>query len=134
MHGAFLSLCFCLYNHIFCWNKITQLSCIWAGVTDVVNANTHQTNSWWITHIFFKVKMTKITTTTPRLQIAGIYLSNVFMVLISFRVPHRDYGSLNRFENKKKSKRKQNERKQNKNIAAVPFLFQLHTHCTHKSC
>ena len=46
--------------------------------------------------------MTKITTTTPRLQIAGIYLSNVFMVFISFRVPHRDYGSLNRFENKKK--------------------------------
>ena len=78
--------------------------------------------------------MTKITTTTPRLQIAGIYLSNVFMVFISFRVPHRDYGSLNPFENKKKSKRKQNERKENKNIAAVPFLFQLHTHCTRKSC
>ena len=67
--------------------------------------------------------MTKITTTTPRLQIAGIYLSNVFMVLISFRVPHRDYGSLNRFENKKKSKRKQNERKQNKKYCCCTIFI-----------
>ena len=66
--------------------------------------------------------MTKITTTNPRLQIAGIYLSNVFMVFISFRVPHRDYGSLNRFENKKK-RVKESKMKENKTKILLLYHF-----------
>lgn len=61
--------------------------------------------------------MVKITTGIPRLQMAGMHLNKVCMVLIYFKVPHRDYDSLNSpFENieKLKEKTKQNGRKTTK--------------------
>ena len=65
--------------------------------------------------------MVKITTGIPRLQMAGMHLNKVCMVLIYFKVPHRDYDSLNSpFENIDKLKKtKQNKTEQKRQKEAV---------------
>ena len=65
--------------------------------------------------------MVKITTGIPRLQMAGMHLNKVCMVLIYFKVPHRDYDSLNSpFENIEKLKKtKQNKTEQKRQKEAV---------------
>ena len=67
------------------------------------------------------MKMVKITTGIPRLQMAGMHLNKVCMVLIYFKVPHRDYDSLNSpFENIEKLKKtKQNKTEQKRQKEAV---------------